>query len=207
MNRLLALLAVGLLASAATADVPPPPPPKGTKYVTVDVEVVLGKDVSGYVYVQRVVSGPGRPRVTFTKLDLTADKAAALAAGGRRTDRTLFAVPRAAVAEFKTDADLFDALAANKVKGAHDIGFAGTATVSDTVKGDTVKWTYTITAIDAKDGIKTKVEGEGSKPPEVESGKKAQPPTPVRLWVAGVAAFAAVTLGGFWVAGRTRRRV
>ena len=151
MNRFLAAVVVAALAaSAAVADIPPPPPPKGKKYVTVNNEVVLGKDVTGYVFVQQSVTGPGRPVVTFSKLDLTPGKAKALPAGGRRNYVTLFAVPADAAKEFKTDADLFDALKANKVKGVHNIGFGGTATVSDAVKGDSVKWTTTITAVGEK---------------------------------------------------------
>jgi hypothetical protein len=210
MNRLLALFTVGLVAGVAVADVPPPPPPKGQKYVSVSNEVVLGKDVTGYVFVQQVSTGL-RDRFTYEKLELTADKAKAVAAGGRRNYVTLFAVPQDAAKGFKTDADLFDALGANKVKGAHKLGFSSTATVSDAVKGNSVKWTYTITAIDTKDGIKAKVEGEGAEQPADKPGTKEpgkdQPPAPVGLWMAGGTTALAVMLGGLWVVGRTRRKV
>ena len=217
MNRLLAVLTVGLVAGTAVADIPPPPPPKGKKYVSVNNEVVLGKDVAGYVFVQQVSAGPGAPKFTYEKIELTAGKAKAMPAGGRRTYVSLFAVPHEAAKEFKADADLFDALGANKVKGAHRVGFASTATVADTVKGESVKRTVTITAIDAK-GIKTTVEGEGAEKPADRPGKNENPseeddpdaPTTHAprggTWVAGVAAALAVTLGGFWLAGRTRRK-
>ncbi|QJW96838.1 hypothetical protein [Frigoriglobus tundricola] len=202
MNRLLTLLTVGAIAGSAVADVPPPPPPKGKKYVSVSNEVVLGKDVTGYVFVQRVSTGPGAPRFTYEKLELTTEKAVAMAVGGRRTFVTLIAVPQDAAKEFKTDAELFAALGAKKVKGDRSLEFAGTATVPDTVKAESVKWTYTITAIDPKDGIKTKVEGEGAEKP----GKKEKPPTPGVSWMAGGAAALAALLGGFWLAGRARRK-
>lgn len=220
MNRLLAALTVGLIAGVAVADIPPPPPPKGKKYVSVNNEVVLAKDVSGYVFVKQVTSIPARPKPTYSKLELTADKATAIPEPARRTYVTLFAVPADAAREFKTDDELFDALGAKKVKGVHGISFNSSATVSDKVKGDSVKWTTTVTAIDDK-GIKTKVEGEGYEPPadkpkpgggkppeEEEEAPVASAHTPRGgVWVAGLATFAALTLGGFWLAGRARRKV
>ncbi|MBN9118085.1 MAG: hypothetical protein J0I06_02785 [Planctomycetes bacterium] len=221
MNRILALLTVGAFAGAAFADVPPPPPPKGKKYVSVSSEVVLGKDVAGYVFVKQVTSFPGRPKPTYAKVELNTEKPTAIPEPARRTFVTLFAVPRDAAKGFKTDDELFDALGANKVKGAHHISFTSTATVSDKVKADSVKWTYTITAIDPKDGIKTKVEGEGYEPPtekpkrngegkdspEDDAPTAAVPAPRGGTWVAGLAAFGALTLGGLWLAGRGRRKV
>ena len=61
MNKLLALLMVGLIAGVAVADIPPPPPPKGKKYVTVSSEVKLAKDVTGYLFVKETSNPPGRP--------------------------------------------------------------------------------------------------------------------------------------------------
>lgn len=207
MNKFLSALVAGLLvASTATADVPPPPPPKGKKYVSVTSEVVLGKGVTGYVFVQQVGSGFGPPKVTYEKLDLTGGKAKEMPPGGRRTFVTLFAVPEAAAKEFKTDDALFEALKANKVKGAHHLDFPGTATVSDKVKGDSVKWTYTITEIDDKAGLKKKVEGEGHEEPAAKP-KGDKPPALTGTFVAGAAAALALLLGGFWLAGRSRRKV
>src|SRR4051812_23627164 len=175
MNRLLALLTVAVFAGDAVADIPPPPPPKGKKYVSVSSEVVLAKDVTGYVFVKQTGSGPGRPMFSYEKLDLTADKARAISSGGRRTYATVIAVPQDVAKEFKADADLFAALEGNKVKGAHRLGVSGTATVSDTIKGDSVKWTYTATAV-GKDGIKSKVEGEGYERPPEKKPKAADKP-------------------------------
>ncbi|MCI0700490.1 MAG: hypothetical protein L0241_05355 [Planctomycetia bacterium] len=212
MHRFLLTMVAGLLfASIAFADVPPPPPPKGKKYVSVSHEVVLGKDVTGYVFVRQTATGPGRPKLSYEKVQFTPGKAAPVPTGNRRTYVTLFAVPQDTAKEFKADADLFAALETNKVKGVHRIGFGGTATVSDTVKGDSVKWTHTITAID-KDGIKRKVEGEGANEPK--KGKNSpEEESPLAsaprggLWVAGLACFAAMTLGGLWIAGRGKRKV
>lgn len=223
MNRLMALLTVAVFAGIAVADIPPPPPPKGKKYVSVSSEVLLAKDVTGYVFVKQTGSGPGRPMFSYEKLDLSADKAKTVSTGGRRTYASVIAVPQDAAKEFKVDADLFAALEGNKVKGAHRVGVSSMATVSDTIKGDSVKWTYTITAIDPK-GIKTKVEGEGYEPPpekkanpadkpeENDSPEEASDDVPTAnarggVWIAGIAAFAAITLGGLWLVGRARRKV
>lgn len=214
-----AFLALGLsllIASAARGDARPPPPPKGQKYVNVSSEVVLGKDVSGYVFVTQTFTsnGGGRPSSKFAKLELTADKAVALPTGAR-TSVTLFAVPEDAAKEFKTDAELVEAVRTNKVKGVHNVMCRGTATVSDAVKGNEVKWTYTVTAVNPKDGIQTKVEGEGYEPPAAKKGGDQHDEdapgvtayTPRSgLWVAGVAACAGVKLGGFWLVGRSRRK-
>lgn len=206
MKKLLpALVAALLLASAAVADIPPPPPPKGQKYVSVNNEVVLGKDVTGYVFVQQVVTGPGAPKFTSEKLELAPGKAKAVAPGGRRTFTTLFAVPQDAAKEFKTDDELFDALKANKVKGAHRFSFISTATVSDQIKGDSVKWTVTINAIDAKTGFQTKTEGEGHEEPKAVP-KKESPTAQPGVFAAGLAATIGVLLGGLWLAGRVRRK-
>lgn len=225
MSRLLVVVVVAAVAGVAVADVPPPPPPKGKKYVNVSSEVKLAKGVSGYVFVTSVTNfRPAPDKPTFAKAELGAEKATAMPAAGRRTAVALVAVPQAAAAEFKTDADLFAALAANKVKGTQRVEFAGTATVSDAIKGDAVKWTYTVTGIDDK-GIKTTAEGDGYEPPkakkEPKNGKEPknqdegdegdEPDAPLTArggpMVAGVAASAALMLGGLWVVGRGRRRV
>jgi hypothetical protein len=223
MKPFLALLAVGLFGAGAVADGLPPPAPKGRKYVTVSHEVVLGKGVTGYVFVERVGGGFG-PRAgagTYKKLELSAEKARPMAAGGRRSPVSLLAVPQGATKEFKTDAELFDALKANKLKGVASVGFRNTALVPDTVKGDSVKWTHTITAIDDK-GVKAKVEGEGAEQPKGRGRKDSPaagedspddvPAAPVAaaprggVWVAGLSAALGVMLGGFWLAGRARRK-
>jgi hypothetical protein len=220
MRRVLSVLVLAAFAGVAVADVPPPPPPKGKKYVSVNNEVLLGKDVSGYVFVKQVTSFPGMPKPSYEKLELNATKPTAIPEGGRRTYVTLYAVPQDAAKEFKSTEELGKALSAKKVKGAFSVGFTSTATVSDKIKGDSVKWTTTIAAIDDK-GIKKKVEGDGFEEPKPKAPKNPKdgpddeddaPATTAQtprggVWVAGLAAFAALTLGGFWLVGRTRRKV
>lgn len=223
MRRLLSVVFLAAFAGVAVADIPPPPPPKGKKYVAVSNEVAVAKDVSGYVFVKQVNTFPGGRKPAYSKVDLKSDKATAIPEPARRTYVVLFAVPQDAAKEFKSDEELFDALGAKKIKGVSSIGFSSTATVSDTIKADTVKWTTTITAIDDK-GIKKKVEGEGYEEPkkaptttkdgpdDEDEAPSDAPVTTVQaprggVWMAGLAAFAALTLGGFWLAGRTRRKV
>jgi hypothetical protein len=201
-----ALVVVLLLANAAAADIPPPPPPQGKKYVDVSSEVVLGKGVTGYVFVEHVGQGPGRPMFFYHRVELS-EKQSLTLPGGRRSYATLYAVPEAAAKEFKTDKDLFDALDANKVKGTFTIGFVGSATVSKKVKGDSVKWTYTITGIDAKDGITTKVEGDGyDEKPDRPSEKNPLAMTGPASCAAGVIAVVGLMFGGMWLVGRARRK-
>lgn len=214
MKKVLALLLLVLLTETATADIPPPPPPKGQKYVSVNNQVVLGKGVTGYVFVERVVRfSPGPQPPTFRKMKLNAEKATAMTAGARRTSVSLLAVSEDKAKEFKTDADLFAALKTNALK-APEIGFNSTTIVSDSVKGQSVEWTYTITSIDAK-AIKAKVAGDGANaptrrrgPPDVEDAPTDSATAAPRggVWVAGLAATLGVMLGGLWLAGRSRRR-
>lgn len=196
--------ALGLMlasAGVALADIPPPPPPKGYKYIAVENELVVAKDVSGYVFVQQVTNYRPRAENTFTKIEVKDGKALAVPPGGRRVYVQLFAVPADVAKGYAKDEELFEALEKKRAKGAHSFGFTGTATVPDSIKGEKVKWTTTITAIGEK-GIEKKVEGEGygmepkGKRPQAQAG-------PV---VAGVLAALALALGGAWLVGRTRRK-
>jgi hypothetical protein len=205
MIRLAAtLFAAAVVASGAKADIPPPSPPMGKKYVSVFNEVILGKDVTGYVFVVQSSFGPGRPITTHYKLELPVGKAVEIHVDGKHGS-SLYAIPEAVAKEFKTDQELYDALERGKVPGVHSIGFGGTTTVSRLVMKNAVKWTTTITGIDAN-GIKTKVEGEGVEPSE-SPGKNDK--LHARGWPC--ATFGAVSLamlfGGLWRVSRTRRKV
>ena len=183
-------------------------------YISVTNQVLLAKDVSGFVFVEEVTQFlPGRQAPTYKKLDLNADKPVTPTASARRTSVELVAIAKDAAGEFKTDADLFDAIKAKKVKVAGRTYFTGTATVSDTIKGDTVKWTVTVTGVDAK-GIQTKISGEGYEEKKPKSGTKDgdededanEPAVAGRsYWVAGLAATLALMFGGMWLVGRSRR--
>lgn len=211
MTRFLAaLLLAAVAASFARADVPPPPPPKGKKYVDVTNEVLAGKDLKGYVFVQRATSGfPGSQTFTFGKVELDEKKAAAMPAPtGKFGSVALLAVPEDAAKEFKTDKELFEALEKKKVKGVQEVSFTTKATVDDKIKENAVKWTYTVTVVDAK-GIQAKISGEGYEEPKTPDEKKDKPLafTEPGYWVAGLAAALGVTAGGLWLVRRGRRGV
>ncbi len=197
-----ALLAASVVAGFAAADIAPPPPPKGKKYVNVTSEVKVNKDVKGYVFVAQTTTGPGRPTVKTSKLDL-GEKATTVVTGGRRNYATLFAVPESAAKEFKTEKELLDAVTAKTVKGVQAIDLAGTATVSDAVKGESVTWTYAVTGVDEK-GIKTDLSGDGV------DEKKGEPKKPLALLdqpgylVGGIALALGITFGGLWLIRRKK---
>jgi hypothetical protein len=210
MTRLLAAAVVAaLVAPVALADIPPPPPPKGKRYINVTNQVFVAKDVTGFVFVEEVTEfRPGPQPPTYKKLDLNAEKPVTPTAAARRISVALLAVPKAAADEFKSDKDLFEALKGQKVKGVARTHFTGTATVSDAIKGDTVKWTVTVTGVGAK-GITTKTEGEGFEVkkgvPDGEDGTEEPVAAPRNYWIAGAGAALALMLGGLWLVGRARR--
>ncbi len=202
-RSLAAVVLAAVAASVATADIPPPPPPKGKKYVNVTHEVKVGKDVKGYVFVAQTTTGPGRPTTTSRKVEL-GEKAVTVVTGGRRNYGVLYAVPEAAAKEYKSDKELYDAVAGKKVKGVHELTFSGTDTLSDTVKGDGVTWTHTITGIDEK-GIKTDVKGDGVEKAEPEKkGEKKEAFAAPGYLIGGAAAAVAVALGGLWLVRRKK---
>ena len=130
--------ALGLVlatAGVALADIPPPPPPKGYKYISVENELVVAKDVTGYVFVEIVSNFLPAAETTGTKLVPKDGKPLALSAGGRRSFVRVYAVPADAAKGYAKDEELFAALEKNKVEGAHAIAFTGTATVPDSIKG------------------------------------------------------------------------
>lgn len=209
VRPILSVIVVLLAAHAAIADVRPPFE-KGEKFANIRNEVVLGPDVTGYVFVQATESGPNS---IYNKLDLTTETA-------KELDHThvtvyLIAVPQDIAKEFKTEDELFEALRAKSVKGTHRIKFVNEQiVVSDKVEGDLFARTHIITAIDAKDGIKTKIEKdyELSADKLLKEIRSEQPLSQsgnvnfITAGIAGMAAFAAIAIGGFWLVGRSRRK-
>jgi len=203
MRPFAALAVVAIVAGFAAAD-GLVPPPKGKKFVSASYEVLLGKDVKGYVFVTAATTGgrPGSQRTTYGKVELDEKKAAAMPSpSGRFGTTTLIAVPEDAAKEYKTDQELFDALKDKKVKGVQSVRMLKQETVDEKVKGDKVTWTHTVTGIDDK-GIKTTVSGDGYEEPKKEE-KKLALAEPGYL-VGGLAAALAVTFGGLWLVRRRK---
>ena len=188
-----------------------PPPPAGSKYVVVNHEVLLGNDIKGYTFVESVSGFGSGPGLKCRKLDLSPNKAIVITQPARRVGVVLYAVADADVKKYKTDEALFQALSDQKIDDAHAIAFDGTTTIKTTDKRDRVKWTHTITSIDAKNGIATKVAGDGypkGKQP-ADAPPLGKPPTAneSRFWIAGIAMALAIAGAGLWFARRSRARM
>lgn len=212
MNRFLAVLTLGLAASVAVADVPPP---KGFKRVTVDHKITTEKDYPDYAFFTVI----GRNRVTPVKLDAkTPIDILAKDRGGRFLTCTLVAVPKDASTHFATEKEFHAAIAAGKVEGEVKAkeGFFTQMEVKDTEKRNTIVKEYTLDKIDAKDGIVLVAKKDA---PKKDSGKDSPDDSPLPdspsatvaprggMWIAGVTAALAVMLGGFWLVGRSKRKV
>jgi hypothetical protein len=197
-------LATCLLASLFVVNVEPafgdglpPPPPKGLKYMNIDHEVILSKDVTGYVFVESVAGI--RPGGKFRKLELNDKKPTTLTVPGRRTSTSIYAVPEKAAAAFKTDDELFKAIEAKKVEGSHHIRFRTTTTVKDTDKRERIKWTHTIQSIDATKGPTVKVEGDGQ---DAKSENLGVNGIESHYLIAALAFTLAMVFTGLWFARR-----
>lgn len=202
--RYVALCLLGVLflgqGSTVRGDIPPPPPPKGKKYVTIDHEVLLAKNVTGYVFVEHL-SGFG-PKDKFRKLALNDSKPTAITTAGRREGILVYMVPESVAKKFDKDEALFKAC---KDSGASDkpfpvMFFSHTAFLNTSDKRERVTWTHTITAIDDSKGPKVTTKGDGEEP-KFESDDTEEPtnrPTG-NLVFAGLAATLGFVFLGVWL--------
>jgi len=117
-----------------------------------------------YVFVLAHGVGPGPPRYTYQKMNLAVKKPVGIPQGGRYQYINVIAIPVAEAEQFKDDKELFAAIAGQKIKGVHQMGFGDQATVDKSFRGESVSRSYTITEIDPKTGIKTTVAGEENEP-------------------------------------------
>lgn len=214
MRTLLGLLL--MLPPLALANVPPAPlPPRDKKFVEVKSEVLLGKDVTGYVFVFHEKSNPrSEPGDRFSRAKLSATTPYSIAPTGGRGSQ-LVAVPEDVAKAYTTDDELFAALRDNKLKGTHTLGTGGggSTLVDETATTEkAVTWTYTITVVDPKKGIKWNIKGIGTEgspnaeeklPAKQKDGSTRSEPG---AWVSGGAATLALVLGGLWLSGRSRRK-
>lgn len=228
MNRFLALLTVGLIAGTASADIPPP---AGYKRVDGVHTITTEKDLPGYTFY--TVEGP-RKRVAAVKFDTKTP--VVIKDPGTRDCYELVAVPNDVVKKYADVKDLHKALIEGTAAGAlrSNQFFHCRVTVKSTHKGTSANTEYKVEKLDAK-GFTLKVtkseavdesklppeemvdETEGGGPFEAaldgtperrpESNRSSVAPAPRGgYWVAGLAGFAAVLLGGLWLAGRARRK-
>lgn len=208
MNRFLAALTVALVAAnVAVADGLPP----GAKRVTVDYKITTEKDYPDYLFF--TVIGKDAVAVKLdskTPLEVLAKDHK----GGRFQARALVAVPKDAAKTYDGDKEFFAAIAAGKVEGQLKSKqfFYPSLEVKDTEKRNTIVVEYKLDKIDAKDGIvlvskkDEPKKDNGKDSPDEEEAPVAGAPRSGAL-VAGLAAFAALTLGGLWLTGRARRKL
>lgn len=208
MRYPLAILCVALALGVARSDALPDPPPKGRKVVQVTSEVMLAKGVTGYVFVRDFGEYSGREGVSSTQswLDLDEKDATEIAKGGHhKSFARVYAIPETTANKFDTNRELLNAVKDKQLKDSHFFSVARQATVSDKVKGKVVTWTYTITGIDEKEGIKVEIKGEGyEKPADKKDEKKPLALAEPGTLIGGIAAALAVTLGGLWLVGRKK---
>jgi hypothetical protein len=209
MNRLVAVTVVGLLsAGVALADVPPP---KGQKRVVADHKITTEKEIPDYTFFTVV----GRDAVTAVKFDLkTPIVIKGAGRGGAARFGFLYAVPKSAAKQYAGEKEFHEAIRNNKVEGqvAAKGNFPALAVLKDADPRDTVVFEHTFEKIDGKEIVLKRKEDAAKKDgkeelPEEESGSPAAYTPRGGLWVAGLAAALAVTLGGLWLAGRGRRKV
>lgn len=209
--RLFGTLAVVVMfAGVATADIPPPPLEKDEKEVGVTKEVKLGKDMTGFVFVERYGARAPRGEQVYGKVKLSEEKAHRVG-----LDTSLFAVREVDAKAFKTDWELIAALENDKLK-LIPVGIGGGYTMrvkKADIDDDSLTLTYTITGIDEKGKVTVKREGKHTelftedgawRPKKKEEPKKplafAEPGT----LIGGIAVALAVTLGGLWLVRRRK---
>ncbi len=216
MKRLLGVLVLGLLLTpAGRADLLPP----GTKNIPIDHKFETDKEYPDWVFF--IVEGSGG--VTKAKLDpktpLVIPGSSGVGNGpvpqpGQK-ERTipyraaaLYAVPKDAVAAYKTEKELHAAIEDNKVTGMHAVNghFFDHENAKATDPRKSITKRYKIVKIDAKSGATLepiKEDGDAAKKKEEEEAAGQ----PIFTWVAGGLAVAAVVgFTGLWLAGRNRRR-
>jgi hypothetical protein len=207
MKRGLLAFSVALLvAGVAIADIPPP---KGQKRVTVDHKITTDKDIADYAFFTVI----GRDQVTAVKFDAkTPIVIKGAGRGGVARLGLLVAIPKDAAKKYATEAELHKAIAEGKVEGLvrASNSFDSFTVVKDTDARDVIVREYTFDKIDAKAGIVLKAVAAPKSSPKDSPEDSDSPPayTPRGgVWIAAVACFASLMFGGFWLAGRSRRKV
>lgn len=214
MFRLLTIftLVIGFVAEAR-ADIPTPPPPPGLKYVAVDNQVRLGKEVDDYVFFIAHGVGPGAPQYSFKKITLSTKSSTPMPGGGRYQSIQLLAVPKASADQVHSGGPRVAAAPGApppieiwKIDGLRSMGFANTAIVDIKHPGNSVTRTHTITGFDKDGRIQTSVERE---PADVEGEKKSRTraevgPGGASTAIAGIALALSFAFGGIWLV-RNRR--
>ncbi len=207
MSRTLLALGMALLAAhAVRAD---GLPPKGAKRVVADHKITTEKEFPDYAFYTVI----GKGVVTAVKLDPKTPVEIPGAARGAGIGRNgyLVAVPKGAEKAYGSEKEFHAAIGAGKVEGQvrSKARLDSADTIKDTDKRDTITHEHKVEKVD-KDGIVLSTKRDVAAPekkdsPDAEDGVTAYTPRG-GVWVAGAASFAALTLGGLWAVGRSRRK-
>lgn len=222
MCRALLALGIGLLAAAAVrADIGPPRQP--VRVVPLAHKITTDKDYPDHLFFVAALDGPTRTvtQVVAVKLGTKTPleiPGAAKAADANR-ECVLVAVPKAALKGYATEKAFLQALVKGAVEGQVQsrVTFAATAPVLGAGGRETAEWK--LERID-KDEVVVKVPadprparkgGPNGNAPEDENDPESNALVPATAprggaWVAGSAAALALTFGGLWAVGRTRRK-
>jgi len=216
MTRLLLAAVVCLVAATAgRADLLPP----GTKNIPIEYKIETDKDYPDWVFFVVRGSGGVQKVMLDAKTPIVIPGSSAVGNGPvpqpgekRRTipyrASALFAAPKDAVKEFKTEKELHAAIEDGKVAGMHPVNghFFDHENAKATDPRKSITRRYRITKIDAKDGVTVEpIKEEGGAGKKEEEQAMADSP-PVFRWVAiGLVATAAVGFAGLWLVGRSRR--
>lgn len=224
MKRLLAVAAVLAVAVPAPADIAPPIP-KGFKRVPLTHRVVTDKEFPDYALftVEVIDSFRGNTRSAApAKLDAKTPLSLTTTSGASVSrSYELVAVPKDAGKKYATEKEFHKAVADGKVPGQVRsktiISGGSSRDVKDSDPRKAVVEEYKLEKIDAKDGVVIKSAtpaAAGSAPPkdspkpeEEEEAAAAGYAPRGGVWVAGLAAAAAVVTAGLWVARRGRREL
>jgi hypothetical protein len=218
MFRLLLTLGIGLLlATAAFADLKPP---MGLKNVPIDHKFTTEKEYPDYLFF--TISGGKGPRAKLTEVKLDPKTPANFPGAGRTGIGrlgTLVAVPKESMKKYNSEKEFHDAIKDQKVEGmlATTARLDSQTTIKDTDKRTVIVREHSIEKIDAKAGIVIKTKPDEALPakdaPKKEPQEEEEETAGVTaytpqggVWIAGLAAALALTLGGFWLVGRGRRK-
>lgn len=209
MNReFLALAAVFVVAGVAAANAGPP----RTKVMPVEHTITTEKeypDYNFYLVDEKVVAVKFDPR---NPIELKPK-------AGEKYAYTLVALPKDTAKAFSTENELHRALLKERKldgRAQTQIRFGSSFNAYQTDRRDKLVQEHKVEKISAKDGIVLKTATvEAKKDEPKKDGEKKDSPEDEPLaaaprggtWVAGLAATLAVTFGGLWLVGRSRRKV
>ena len=205
MNRgLLALIAALLVAGVATANAPPPP----VRSIPTDHKITTETeypDHDFYLVGEKVVAVTLDPK---KPIELSAKP-------GDSYEYTFVAIPKGAGKKFESEKEFHAALRkGDRIKGQVEANtvLRASAVLLTTDRRDRLVQEHKVEKIEARAVVLTTKTIEPTKDGEKKPapGKAPNPPGVAPLasgWIAGLAAFAALTLGGLWVVGRGRRKV